>query len=110
MLSRLVSNRFKCNITFLNGIARDYSVKKSSAKYKSSFTLKRYIQSTVFGITAGAIIYDGLNEFQVYGGIARFLRSLKIAALISVDYTWNLYGLENGTTKYEEVRENLLLW
>lgn len=103
MLSRLLFRRLKYNSTSLNGIVRNYSVSNASTNSNSSFTLKRYIKGTLFGITAGAIIYDGFNEFEVYGGVSRFLRSLKIAALISIDYTWNLYGLEESTNIYDQV-------
>lgn len=106
MLSRLVFRQLKYDSISLSAIARNYSVSNIPSKSKSSSLLKRYIQGTLFGITAGAVIYDGFNEFEVYGGVARFLRSLKIAALISLDYTWHLYGLEESAKNYEQVRTN----
>lgn len=76
----------------------------SSASSQSGVTLKRYTRGLLFGAAAGSIIYDGFNDFEVAGGLSRFLRSLKIAATISLDYSWNLHGLENGTELYDQVR------
>lgn len=68
--------------------------------------LKKYIKWTLVGSTVGSIGYDACNDFEVYDGLARFLRSLKIAALISIDYSWNLYGLGKGTEIYEQVQKH----
>lgn len=77
---------------------------KSSSTHQSGITLKGYTKGLLFGATAGSIIYDGFNDFEVAGGLSRFLRSLKIATTISLDYSWSLYGLENGTELYDQVR------
>lgn len=52
---------------------------------------------------AASVAYDGFNEFQYYGGARRFLRSLKIAAAISFDYSWNLYGVDEKSEEYKKV-------
>lgn len=65
----------------------------------SKFNLK----TTFLGVVVGAVAYDGLNEFEVCGGISRFLRSLRIAAQISLDYSWNLYGVAKEGPEYDQV-------
>lgn len=75
--------------------------KLSTKATTSSFG--RYLNRTLFGVVVGTITYDGYNEFEVFGGISRFLRSLKIAALISADYMWNLHGINEGTDEYNRV-------
>lgn len=64
---------------------------------------KKYAFRTTLGLLASGIAYDGANEFEYCGGAGRFLRSLKIAALISVDYTWNLYGVDEKSEEYNKV-------
>lgn len=64
---------------------------------------KRFIAQTFLGIVAGGIAYDGFNEFKVYGGAQRFLRSLGIAAVISIDYSWSLYGVSEDSDEYNRV-------
>lgn len=85
----------------------------SSAKTRAQpglLTLVRPICTyTSIGIIAGGLIYDGYYEFQVIGAIGRFLRSLKIAALISLDYSWNLRGLRENTEEYDRVMEIMKL-
>lgn len=85
-------------------VKRNFINLSKSTTVKSGITLKQYTKGLVFGVTAGSIIYDSFNDFEVTGGLSRFLRSLKIAATISIDYSWNLYGLENGTKLYDQVR------
>lgn len=92
-------NKFKLKV-----IRNFIKSSESSISNQSSFTLKRCTKGFLFGVTAGSIIYDGFNDFEVAGGLSRFLRSLSIAATISFDYTWNLYGLESGTELYDQVR------
>lgn len=58
---------------------------------------------TGIALTAAALAHDSLNEFQYSGGATRFLRSLKIAAQISFDYSWNLYGVDEKAEEYEKV-------
>lgn len=86
-------------------VTRNFIVSSRLANANSGSAVKRYAKGLLIGATAGSIIYDGYyNEFEVAGGLSRFLRSLKIAAIISLDYSWNLYGLENGTELYDQVR------
>lgn len=100
----MISSRILC-VNKSNLIVKRKFIKSStSATVKTGMTLKRYATGLLFGATAGSIIYDGFNDFEVAGGFSRFLRSLKIAATISLDYSWNLYGLENGTELYDQVR------
>lgn len=97
-----------------NSFSKLLMQKSVIARYQSTKTIsknsiKRYLYRTTFGIIVGAIVYDGYNEFEVYGGLSRFLRSLKIAAAISIDYSWNLYGMKEGTDKYDQVLKLLYL-
>lgn len=69
---------------------------------------KKFLTRTLFGVVVGGVAYDGFNEFKVYGGGVRFLRSLGIAALISFDYSWNLYGIAEDTDQYERVSDNVI--
>lgn len=55
---------------------------------------------------AGSIIYDGFNDFEMLGGFSRFMRSMKIAVVVSADYMYSLYGTTEGTKEYEEVKIN----
>lgn len=91
-------------------ITRNFIKSSETATVKSGITLKQYAKGLLVGATAGSIIYDGFNDFEVAGGLSRFLRSLKIAAAISLDYSWNLYGLENGTELYEQVSLNVFFF
>lgn len=101
----MISNRIlRANRLHLRVTRNFIKSSTSTANVKSGFTVKRYAKGLLFGATAGSIIYDGFNEFEVAGGLSRFLRSLKIAATISLDYSWNLYGLENGTELYDQVK------
>lgn len=60
-----------------------------------------------FGITMATAVaitaYDSANEFEYIGGASRFLRSLKIAAVISADYSWSLFGVDDNTEEYGKV-------
>lgn len=105
MIFRQISrvNRHNLNLT------RSFIVSSKSVNVKSGTTVKGYLKGLLFGTTAGAIIYDGFNEFEVAGGVSRFFRSLKIAATISLDYSWSLYGLQNGTELYDSVSSVSLL-
>jgi hypothetical protein len=53
------------------------------------------------GIVFGSFLaYDGIvNDFEVYGGIARFFRSFVIASQISCDYSYFFW-------KFKDVDEN----
>lgn len=52
----------------------------------------------------GSVIYDGIsNDFEVTGGVQRFLRCFKIAVMISADYSWNLNGLNEDSEEYDVV-------
>lgn len=101
----MISSRILCVNKYNLKVIRNFiKSSESSTSNQSSFTLKRYTKGLLFGATAGSIIYDGFNDFEVAGGLSRFLRSLRIAATISFDYTWNLYGLESGTELYDQVK------
>lgn len=62
-----------------------------------------------FGISVASAVaitvYDSTNQFEYIGGASRFLRSLKIAAVISADYSWSLFGVDNSTEEYGKVRD-----
>lgn len=89
---------------YTNSVVRRNLITPSSLNsVKSTIPLRKFLRWTVFGATIGGLSYDAYNDFEVGGGLTRFLRSLKIAALISIDYSWNLYGLRDGSDIYEQV-------
>lgn len=98
---------YKKNMFFKHFFGRQYSINKflvkNSPEVNSKYGLKRYTKRTFLSIILGACFYDGYNSFEVCASATRFLRSLKIATQISMDYTWNLYGIEDGTQKYDQV-------
>lgn len=50
---------------------------------------------------------DGLlNDYETFGSANRFLRSLRIGAMILCDYGLNLRNLKEGTEEYNEVLHN----
>lgn len=67
------------------------------------------VKKVLVGVAAGSIAYDGYNEFEVCGGISRFLRSLRIAAQISLDYSWHLYGVSKNDKDYDKVFQMIIL-
>lgn len=63
------------------------------------------VKYLLFGITTAAIGYDATcNELQNFSGAFRFMRSMKIAAVISADYSWSLFRIPNTSEEYETVR------
>lgn len=105
MWSSMILKKMTIGKHFSRKIFRQFPVRPNSNLTKTRFnsSFGHFIKRTLFGITAGAIAYDGYNEFQVYGGITRFMRSLKVAALISIDYSWHLSGLTDKHEEYERV-------
>lgn len=77
-----------------------------SKQIKTTNSLKKYSRNAILGSLIGGFAYDAYNDFELYGGASRFLRSLKIAAHITIDYTWNLYGVNTNTADYEQVRNS----
>lgn len=59
-----------------------------------------------FGGIASFIVYDyAARDLELVGGFSRFVRSIKIAAQISFDYTYSLWGLEDDeSVEYNQVR------
>lgn len=103
MISRVIS---KTQINKVNYV-RNFVISSKSNNVNSGISIKQYIKRSLFGVGAGFIAYDAYNEFEVYGGVTRFLRSLKIAALISIDYTYQMYGLKDGSMEYDQVTNQL---
>lgn len=68
--------------------------------------LRNYKKSLVFSSLLGSLaFYDYFAQDAEYLGAAlRFMRSLKIAAQISVDYNIGLYGLDEDSEEYDKVR------
>lgn len=64
------------------------------------------MRRTALVALTGTIIYDGCNDFEMCGGLARFMRSLKIAIAISADYMYTLHGLVEDTNEYNQVECN----
>lgn len=89
-------------------LIRNFNSFNHHSKDNTWRTMKKFATGAFFGLTIGSVTYDGYNEFQICGGIARFVRSLKIAGLISVDYLVSLYGLEPETKEYEQVKKHIL--
>lgn len=61
------------------------------------------IRRTALVALTGTIVYDGFNDFEMFGGFGRFVRSLKIAVVVSADYMYSLYGLKEDSEEYNEV-------
>lgn len=62
-----------------------------------------------FTSIASLLAYDyAARDLEYVGGLSRFLRSLKIAVQISYDYTVSLWGVEEDSDEYNEVRIELL--
>lgn len=95
MLLRGISRTSVSNLI----VKRNFIVTSKSSPTPLKISLKKYVKLTLFGAT---VVY-GYNNLEVCGGLTRFLRSIKIAALISTDYLWNLHGLEDGTEIYKQV-------
>lgn len=58
-----------------------------------------------FTSIASLLAYDyAVRDLEYVGGLSRFLRSLKIAVQISYDYTASLWGVEEDSDEYNEVR------
>lgn len=79
-----------------------YSTAGSSASANQQ-VWKKYVLGAGAAVIAAGLIHDSLNEFQYCGGASRFLRSMKIAAQISIDYTWSLYGVTEDSDEYAKV-------
>jgi hypothetical protein len=58
-----------------------------------------------FGSIASLLAYDyAARDLEFVGGLSRFLRSIKIAAQISYDYSVSLWGVEEDSDEYNKVR------
>lgn len=80
-------------------LSRFFQNSAQSKKNLRKFSAKKVL----VGVVAGFIAYDGYNEFEVCGGISRFSRSLWIAAQISLDYSWHLYGVSKSDKDFDKV-------
>jgi aarF domain-containing kinase len=60
---------------------------------------------TGLGVTAaGSLAYDGYtNDFQRFHSAHRFLKSMKIAAQISLDYSCSLAGVREDSSHYDRI-------
>lgn len=65
--------------------------------------VKPFLKITAASVVVGALAYDGYNEFEICGGLTRFVRSLKVGLTISADYAWSLRGLTEQSENYAEV-------
>lgn len=87
--SKTVGNRFASNVS-------------------RGFVRKNVKKTLFFGGLSSIFLYDYVvNDFELAGGGARFLRSIKIAAAISADYTYSLWGLEDESEEYNQVSQQL---
>lgn len=71
--------------------------------------LRKNKKKTLFftGVTS-LLAYDyTVRDLEYLGGLTRFLRSIKIAALVSADYSYSLWGIEEDSKEYDKVRINL---
>ncbi|XP_046391459.1 uncharacterized aarF domain-containing protein kinase 5 isoform X3 [Ischnura elegans] len=90
-------------------------IRKISANFPrkySSFSGKSYRKYVSLGVFASSVAgatlyYSSLSDRDkrlvkvTVGGIGRFLRSLQIGTLISLDYWWSLRGLEDPSVEYD---------
>lgn len=86
---------------------QNLQVTSTSINASHATSWKRIFFRTSLAVIGGGVVYDGFNEFEHIGGATRFLRSLKIAAQISFDYSWNLYGITNESKEYDKVNSSL---
>lgn len=96
MLSKIVNSSIRncCKATFRP--ASTAVTRKSILNYKKSLVL--------FGGVGSLMCFDYfVNDAEYLGATLRFMRSLKIAAEISVDYNIGLYGLVDDTEEYNKV-------
>uniref|UniRef100_A0A1B0CW01 ABC1 atypical kinase-like domain-containing protein n=1 Tax=Lutzomyia longipalpis TaxID=7200 RepID=A0A1B0CW01_LUTLO len=90
---------------FTRSFVRMFSSVKSSHVTKSSIKSKIFV-----GLVGSGLAYDGfVNEFGTTQAVTRFLRSLRIAVSISLDYTFSLWGLEEGTEAYSAKKKEVHL-
>jgi hypothetical protein len=83
-------------------------VQKRFASNVSRSFLQRNRKKAIFigGLTS-LIAYDYVaSDLEIVGGGVRFMRSIKIAALISIDYSYNLWGLQSDSEEYNKVRSS----
>ncbi|XP_072013771.1 uncharacterized aarF domain-containing protein kinase 5-like [Amphiura filiformis] len=55
------------------------------------------------------VVLDDVNKRKVYvtaQGFVRFFRTFYVVSRISMDYKWNLWGLENGTEEYHSALQD----
>ena len=94
MLKTLLNVIFQKNRNFSSNIYRG----------TKQFNLKKWILVGSSTGLIGTVIYDGIvKDFEKTGGIQRFLRCLKIAVIISADYSWNLHNLDEDSEEYDTV-------
>ncbi|XP_059620229.1 uncharacterized aarF domain-containing protein kinase 5 [Phlebotomus argentipes] len=88
---------------FIRSFVRKFSA--SAVKRRSPVKGKVFV-----GLLASGLAYDGVvNEFGVTGAATRFMRSLRIAATISLDYTLSLWGQQEGTPEYDAKKKEVHL-
>ncbi|XP_033755461.1 uncharacterized aarF domain-containing protein kinase 5-like [Pecten maximus] len=78
---------------------------KTKVKYRKSkyFLSSVGVVSLGFGAYYASITEQNKRKVRVLlGGCVRFLRSLKIGLLISADYKWNLWNLDEMSEEYEQ--------
>ncbi|XP_050396055.1 uncharacterized aarF domain-containing protein kinase 5 isoform X2 [Patella vulgata] len=89
------------------GSRLNLSSKLNSPKMQRKW-LKRFSGLTVITSAASGLYYLNLNEQErrkirvAIGGFRRFFRSFRIGSLISLDYKWNLYNLQEESEEYEQ--------
>ncbi|XP_065352796.1 uncharacterized aarF domain-containing protein kinase 5 isoform X1 [Cloeon dipterum] len=63
------------------------------------------------GVVGCTAYYHTLEEHEkrtvrvAFGGVGRFLRSLKVGMAISVDYWWSTFGVEEDDPKYQSLMD-----
>lgn len=77
----------------------------SNVKHKGTSNIRKYVVRSAYTSLGIGVAYDAFNEFQTIGSASRFVRSLKIAATNSTDYSYNLYGLTEESVGYDEVSQ-----
>lgn len=88
---------------FLRQSMRFHTKVARSPELKRTGRVGRYFFGITVATAVTVTVYDSTNEFEYIGAASRFLRSLKIAAIISADYSWSLFGLDVNTEEYGNV-------
>ncbi|XP_021349976.1 uncharacterized aarF domain-containing protein kinase 5-like isoform X1 [Mizuhopecten yessoensis] len=100
-----VIRKFTQTRTNFSSLSEVTAKKKPKVKYRKSKYLLFGLGLTSIGFGAYYLSLTEQNKRKVrvlLGGCVRFLRSLKIGLLISADYKWTLWNLDEMSEEYDQ--------